>query len=593
MSRYNSATQTQLGVKNFKREFHGIAFPLSQILPIDPKIEGLDDPKTFNDRFNQLGEAVRYSIYAAADIAIRDKRYLETFLSNYTNPIASVYQEIDVATNHLARPNWEDNGLAIEFPQDDPRVEVNIDALSRLNLSSVFFWVFINGVLLDEDKYDVFNTAYGVKAYIKREFVNDGDSVSIQVNRIYNQTGKYVRTKVKTTGKEHLIFIPTSDLGNFYHHKYISVYVKREKYGKTYYQRIPENKYHRATDVTGKSIKLDIFDFQMAKDEELLIFNNVNYWYKHLSSKKGDKYTNEISIVQELADRSTIPVPFSTVEDFDVFFNNYHLTAGKHFTLIKGGNEFAEYRIKLLSQAKEVLEGGENTEDFDIKIFKNEAVAEDMDVVIIREDKMQNQGLIRVTDEIRVLPLCPRLGQNFLAGRLVSNRLFDSKNRHIMALDVSKVGTLNDFEHRTRVVSTLDLDAILETTVENLSEFDIVTEYIGMDNITGVIYKDLPRVKLDPSIKTVEELFPSFEWYEKETAAVEQLRVITDYYYRNHENKDLLLDGNKLTEEHGYPIEIINKLLVLDSNMKQSKVYVLDTNHYFQNAELPLGVDNV
>ena len=65
-----SNLETSLGVGNFRRELSGLLEPLSKVQPINPVTEDLSDVNTFNKRFKQLGEALRYCFYATGDISI-------------------------------------------------------------------------------------------------------------------------------------------------------------------------------------------------------------------------------------------------------------------------------------------------------------------------------------------------------------------------------------------------------------------------------------------------------------------------------------------------------------------------------------------
>jgi len=575
--------QTTLAIQNFRRELTGIVYPLSQVTPIDNVTEKLTDPVTFNKRFTQLGEAVKHCFNAAGDIAIRDKRYLETFFSGYTNPVVTKHYSYSNATQHYATNNWDYNGVPITFTEN--MVEYNVDATGKLDFTSCYVWVFKNGLLLDSDLYSIVNTAYGVKCYIKATSVSDNDEVSIVVNRIFNNSAKYVITKAKATANTQAsILLPISSFGTFYHDKYITIYVKRnytDLSGNTdfYFKLIPRDVYETAINVTGDTLKIDINGFDLKKDEELFVFNSVYYWNYEKISKDGSGWTNEIDLMIKDTSNITRPIPFCSIEDFDIFFNGFHLTPGLHFTLIKGGNELVPYRIKLLFNQKDT------NAPFSLKIWHNEAVVDDKDCIIIRNGTMQNQGLL-TSKSPDLIPLMPRLGHMWLSDKYINNDYLRSRHRQVMSADATKtnvVSSLTNAEYKLRIVQTTGLQAVLNFVVDNYSEFDIVGEWIGLDNLVSTIYAKLPNVVLDSTNKTVIATFNGNKWefYDTETAAVEQFRVILEYYQNNNVSRPVILDANYAADATGYPMSVIGQILVLDSNMKQSEALVLDTNSFF------------
>ena len=70
--------ETILGVGNFRRDLVGLVNEVAAMPLIDPRVESLSDPDTFNSRFKALALGLRHSFNAAGDVAIRDRRYLDT-----------------------------------------------------------------------------------------------------------------------------------------------------------------------------------------------------------------------------------------------------------------------------------------------------------------------------------------------------------------------------------------------------------------------------------------------------------------------------------------------------------------------------------
>ena len=580
---YNE-TETALGIQNFRREWMGNVYSLSNLPNIDNISEKMSDPATFNKRFSQLGQAIRHCFNATGDIAIRDKRYLETFFSNYVNPIITKSYKHPITSQHLATKNWDYNGVPVTFAE--PRVEYNVDAIGKLEFTACYTWVFVNGVLMDEDAFTIMNTAYGVKCYIKASFVPDNAEVNIAVNRIFNQSTKYVTYTVPKDSdtSQDAILIPVSNLGTFYHHKYVQVYVYRnwsEISNSTdfYYKLLPRDTYQTSINVTGDTVKIDIQNFKLKQGEKLFIFNSVYYWNYNNVSKDGSGWTNEIDLTIKDSGNITRPIPFCSVEDFDVFFNGYRLTPGIHWTLLRGGNELAPYRIKLLLNQKDT------TKPFSVRIWHNESVVDDDDVILIRDANLQRQGLI-TSKSVDAVPLMPSIGHYWLNDRGINNKYLRKRHRQVMSLKVENtdvINSLSNSEFCTRIVQTPALESVLNFVVDNYSEFDIVAEWIGLDTITSSLYADLPDVVTDSTSVGVIDVFNGrgWEFYDTVTAAVEQFRLILRYYQDNHVSSAIVLDANYSPDETTYPMNLLGKLLVLDSNMAQSEVLVLDTNAFF------------
>lgn len=566
-----SDVETSLGIKNFRREYMGLVQASSVILPIDPTLEPLTDPKTFNTRFKRLGDAMRQCFSAAGDIAIRDKRYLETFLTGYANPIITVKQSYPDPYLYQNIPNFNTNGTPITFPEN--RVVYNVAGSSDLNFAAIYHWVFKNGILMNISDYSILNTAYGVKCFIKASLISANDKISIVINRIFNTSTAATTKSIGVGATNTTLIVPVSTLGTFYHHKYIKLFVKRGNDPKRSFIEIPRVNYSTEIDTTGGSIKVDIRNYQLNAGEVVHIMNAVYWWKYEAEGNTGLNFVNEVELSEKQADNVTYrPVPFLSVHDFDVFFNGRHLRAGKHYTIIKGGNEFSPFKIKLLFNPAP-------NEAYSLRIYKNEAVAEDKDFVYLNEDNIDDKGLV-VAPDVTTLPLMSRLGHCFLADRHVSNE--DLENKHRRMLIVKNATTRSSFEYRLRIVSSLDIENVLNFANSNLSEFDMVAEWFGMDEIKTRLKVTLPLIVVDPNIFNFENTFVGSGWehYDVLTAAVEQFRVIADAYLNDSLARTLIIDTN-IFNLPDYPMNIVGNMMLLDSNMLQSNVMVLDSNVFF------------
>jgi len=168
---------------NFRRDLLGRVFELSQLPAIDSNVESLSNVKTFNDRFRNLQNSLLYSFRAMADIAFRDKKYLQEFFKGYANPIytktyAHVLKDAFKVTNY-----FNTNGVPVTFTED--MIFYDCDDYGNLETNDTYVYVFKNGLWLTEDKYYLYNTAYGLKAYVKSAEVADNDEISIVINKKY------------------------------------------------------------------------------------------------------------------------------------------------------------------------------------------------------------------------------------------------------------------------------------------------------------------------------------------------------------------------------------------------------------------------
>lgn len=514
-----SDVEHSLGIKNFRREHLGLVQSLSSYVPINPHAEPLTDAATFNTRFSKIAHGMKVLYHAAADIAIRDRRYAETFFSGYTNPIITHNQQVDDLTRYDNLPAFATNGTLIEDVRD--YYLFSIDSLSALELENVFAWVFINGKKINDDKYVIKNTAYGVKAFIAKDAMKNGDEVSVTVNRIFNPSKECIKHSFTADVNTFTKIFRGNELGNFYHHKYVKCYVKRnatvseldseetEKLRSGYlfgslgsnsnaykvassFLEIPRDRVQTEVDNSGLNVKLTIRGFQFYQGDELFIMNSIHHWELHEEfSSQGEVMVNEFPLV-EIVNNEVRPIPFGSLEDFDVFFDGYHLTAGEHYTVVRGGNGVVPFKLKLF------LTPTANARHR-VDIYKNEAIVDNDDLALVREEKVPDRGLLRATNNTS-LPLMPRLGHCFVGGLYQPNKSMKSKFRRLMQIENYNykfpVEDIYDtpIEYRCRVISTLDLNHVIAFMSDNLSEFDLVGEWIGIDGLIKSLYKNLPMV---------------------------------------------------------------------------------------------------
>lgn len=289
------------------------------------------------------------------------------------------------------------------------KLSFNIDTLSTLELANVYTWVFVDGLLLENkpNVYEIVNTAYGTKLFINPQFVANNSRIAVAVNRKYNSRKDIITHDVTTKTNSITKVFSGDQLGEFYHHKYVKVYVRRtnirsrrsnadegklatgakfatlDKNSEVYkvassFQEIPREFYQTQIDNSGRNVLLNIRNFNFLPGDVIYIMNAVNYFELHETVSFTQSNMIKEFPLMENYNGDIRPIAFGGVEDFDVFINGYHLVPGKHFTIIKGGNGVAPFKLRLLFSPTK-------SGSYRIDIYKNEAVIDDSDTVIVRK----------------------------------------------------------------------------------------------------------------------------------------------------------------------------------------------------------------
>lgn len=427
--------ENSLGIKNYRKEWSGLVQQLTSVPIINPKTDNLADVEVFNSRFQQLAQSIRHAFNAAGDIAIRDKRYLESFLTGYTNPLVSesyTYSEPQLYTNI---PTFDLNGLAINFPE--PRVMYNVSLLGSLSTTGVITWVFKNGLLLRPEHYTFMNTAYGVKCFVKATAVSVDDRIDIVVNRIFNPTpaNSIVRHTNNRDVSSTTILIPVENLGTFYHTDYLKLYLK---IGNRY--RLIGEKYFLADlDVMGRQVKVTIKNFTMPLNSVVYVCNTIHYYTNTVSGTGGTDWNRDI-VLSENHSGDLRPVPFMTAYDFDIFYNGWKLEAGKHYSVLDGetlsGWPILRFHFTPPSG-----------QEYTISIFKNEATL-NKDSLIFDSEELGEKGVVIRYDNMETIPFMARLGNCFVASKYVPNSWINVLQRNVLQINPTKLKAVKTYSIR-------------------------------------------------------------------------------------------------------------------------------------------------
>lgn len=492
----NKNAEVALGIKNFRREYTSNVHSLVKVQPIDPIIESLTSPNTFNTRFAQLGDAIRHCYNAAGDIAIRDKRYLETFLTGYTNPVISQSFKYEVARTYTDNNAYHPNGTPITFPE--PRVMYSLTRTGQLSAVGVYTWVFKNGILLTDDKFTLYNTAYGVKCFIKATEIQDGDEVTVSINRHFNISGKHTKKfNISIPINNASYVIPVTDFGTFYHTRYLRVMVKRA--GR--YFTVPELNLLRDMDVTGNTVLVEIHNYPLLAGDVVYISNSVYTFYRELDYNRDA--TNPTTLpdfeLKETKNGVVEPIPFMLAQDFDIFLNGYKLTPEVHYGVIDNCNTASEGHsvIRFFFNILPSINGDTQVK---LRIFKNESSGYWDGCNFAYQTKLDTSGLLLRKWSSNQLPFMTRIGHGTSNGRYQINDNLSTKSHNILQLN-PEVGLLKDFTFQSRTIYTYDIEEVINFAKRNLSEFDITTEILGEPEM----FKRLKDNALTPTFPNLED----------------------------------------------------------------------------------------
>lgn len=571
----NSTADSLLGIKNFRKEYAGLMRASTNFAPINPNTEPLTDAGTYNGRFKSLSDGIRHCFNAVGDIAIRDKRYLESFLAGYVNPMISVERSYANPAAYQNYPTFNMNGQPVTFPED--RIMYDVSSLGEIDTNNCYVWVFKNGLLMWHEDYTMVNTAYGIKCFIKSSKIAANDKINVSVNRIYNTEGKYYTLPIASSGSGRTVTIPVSNLSTFYHPKYLRLMVKRGTHAKLSFIEIPTTKYTTEIDVTGTTLKIIIFDFPISAGEKLIVYNTIHWWKKEVkavapANGSFDTFVETTNYVAATSDYH--PVPYSSDHDFDVFFNGYHLILNRHYAIVRGGDGATVQGIKLFFIPAAGVE-------YTMQIYKNEASTGNADLVYATQETMNNKGVITVNDTS--IPVMANLGHCFLADRYVIGTRLTTHHRKVFTIDESN--TLDSFEYRARLVSGLDIDNVMYTIGDRLSESDMISSWMGFNAVVSNIAGDRPLVN-DLGILGFSGTYrPNNAWTILDASAhvLEKFNNVRVMHINGIAPGDMLIDSNLLISEHPAPLSnILDSDIVLDLNVEAYTEIMIDSNAVFQ-----------
>lgn len=544
---------------NFRRDLLKKVYGLARHQDIDGVTEKILDPKTLNSRFKNINQTM-YSVFdAMADLASRDKKYMQSFFQGYVNPVYQKQHSYTMKDAYLTNKKFQSNGQYTTFPDGD-RVVYDHSGYGNLETNDAYEWVFKNGVLMDTTQYDVANTPYGLKLYVKPAFVANDDRIDLVINKKFNNTAvwKYTFPSIQSNFNTQVV-VNDNITGRLYHTKHMILYVR--KVGHPNFLRIPVDRYVVAMDVSGTVLNITIQNYIFQVGDELCLKNSTEFWSKEVVQTMSPTNTCCTHSAIPLVRTDGSPVPFKNSSDFDVFYNNKKLLPEIHYGIAYSVSSESPDEMVLLFNA----EPGTNT----IKIFKNEPSFE-QDSIVMNYDELPEKGFVQYDPNFR-MPVMPKLGYCFINGKFVNDTHLSTKHRSL--LQVSDVEDTHQFNYTMKIVTNQEVDDIIQGLESIPSEMDLVVEYMGLQSILDTIYATLPEnnVSTNPNIEDemhITGYTPNAAWY----------RMIYNYLNLmivDANAPDMVFDANlELPVEFRY----FDTDQVLDANECSCQDIIIDAN---------------
>ena len=465
---------------NFRRDLASKVNEFSKLIDIDNKSEKITDPKTFNIRFRTLSHSMRSLFEALSDLASRDKKYLQSFFLGYVNP---VYVKSYTYTNksaYVQNSAFQNNGIPVNFAET--RIYYDHNSYSNLVENDAYPLVFKNGKLLYETNWDVYNTASGLRLFVKDTAVSNNDTITLVISKKFNTVinGWNFVNNINRISYSTTFQLTYENVGNFYHKKYLKLYLKLS--GKTYYSEVDPANYTIDIDVTGTNLSL-VVNQQLNVGDRLQLLNTTTFWSKITTfTTTSDSCCTNPTI--PLISDSGLPVPFQSNRDFDVYYDNIKLLPDKHYKIIRSISSSNPDEIAFLFDVP-------SSQSHTVRIYKNEPYFPN-DSVLIEKSTLDLKGLEQYNPNA-LIPLMPLLGYLFISGRFYENSVH-LKTRHRSLLEVFNVDAVADFSYCMKLVTTQELEELLNQLGSVPSEMDTVVELLGLDSVKLNLYSTLPNI---------------------------------------------------------------------------------------------------
>ena len=561
-------------VKNFRRDLAGKIYELTQYRMLQPLVDKVYDTGKLNDRFIKLNDAIRMCFEAIADMASKDPTFLPAFLKGVINPVFTHTIAHEKNSNHLYTQGWNSNGTPLIF--QDPRVVYDFPTVGDITTEDYEFYVFRNGLLMWREDYIVENTAFGIKAFIKPEALQDGDEVTLSVHRIFNR--KYQMWKksftewqagLSTTVDQDVVF------PNFYSAKYMRLAVRR--YGEPLYQFLPYWDYEVFHDPVEHEIQIKVPNCVIFNQFDTLVMTDItNFWDKTIDDH-ADSEGNLPEVPLVFTDPATgevLPVASRSVRDFSVwlYLDNglgHFMIPGEHFRIraadfgnVTEPREFVVFDRKIGPGQK-----------FRLYLMKNSPYTPERTTFFTKE-LLDSKG-IEVLDESKTrFPVITGAGECYIDSKLVTPDHLRAIHDDILQVD--GIQARGSFFYRVNAPIDPDMEALITTLLGTDSEFDRMVNLLGGVNSLAQRTRDS---RLEYGISQGPGLIGTGLTPDEQGTLVMTAfeRMLTQTSCRDY----LALDGNSdLPEE--FEMVLSHDDFDIDSNVERLDESDFDSNSTYQ-----------
>ena len=455
--------------QNFRRDLAGKVYQLSQYALLNPVADKTFDPVKLNERFLKMHEAVATCFDAIADVASRDSTFLPAFFQGFVNPVYVKGQAYPDKLKYKFINGFNSNGTAKTFAEE--RIVYSYSDLGDVTTQDYELLLFKNGDLMPFADYDIDNSAYGVKAYVKSSKVANNDRITLAVHRVYNREYSYWRRTFTAAASSLDQIVDVSEFKNFFDPRYIKLVLKRA--GKVHFRPINPANYYVVADSANGKIRIVCTGISFAKDDVLMAVDATSYWETETSGTVDSSgVIPSVPLSQEIpatVGTESVAVGFLSHRDFDVWLNGRHLVPGKHFTVSAGLEESDDspWRLNFLIQTPA-------NKTYNIVVKKNIPVLFDEATYVVK-DEVDEKGIEYLPEN--KFPVLEGIGEMYVNGRFVETNNLVSAHDEVML--VNGIDERQEMFFKLNAPANASTDSILEEHHARNTELDKITALIG------------------------------------------------------------------------------------------------------------------
>lgn len=463
---------------NYRRDLAGKVYQLTQYSPLQPIADKNYDIVKLNERLIKINHAVRVCFDAIADLATRDSSFLPSFFQGFVNPVYVKSRTYEDLTNHLFINGFNSNGTPMSFSES--RVVYSYADLGDITNEDYDFVLYKNGEMMQRDDFDVSNTAYGVKAYVKQDKLINNDNVTMAVYRIFNAKYQMYKDTIQApqTGYNAIVDVNIS-FPSFYSVEYLQVAVRHVN--QPHYEVLDPATCSITFDSANRKLRVFVRGVQLAKFDTVIVYDTTSYFRTRIFGSNHDGARSSIhpvALIQKTDSGENVPVAFSNYRDFDIWLNGRHLIPGKHFVVTPGHQLGLDDKINYI----EFLIQQPSESSYWVEIMKN-VPYKDNNTTYLSKDKLDVRGVEFVNTNL--FPIMKNMGECFINGRFVNPAKLSTVHRQVLVVD--NVDDTTDFFYKFNPPINDATNAMIEEAVLASTDFDkFVNLTGGINNLISV-----------------------------------------------------------------------------------------------------------